>query len=105
MTTSDLTDILPYHCCARRSASLAMNSMNVDFSAADLVADKVWYDAASGRLCLSAGDYQNGILVSAIPDDDFESRAPIAGFSIGQSGSVVVCHHRDGAETWFPVDM
>jgi len=79
--------------------------MDVDISATDLVADEVWYDAAPGRLCLSAGDYQNGIVFSEIPDDDFESRTPIAGFSIGQSGSVVVCRHRDGAETWLPVDM
>lgn len=79
--------------------------MNVDFSAADLVADKVWYDASTGRLCLSAGAYQNGIPLSQIPDDDFESAAAIARFSLGQNGATVICHHKDGAETWLPVDM
>jgi hypothetical protein len=79
--------------------------MNVDFSAADLVAEKVWYDASTGRLCLSAGGYQNGIPLALIPDRDFESAAPIAGFSLGQGGAVVVCQHKDGAETWLPVDM
>ena len=82
-----------------------MNSMNVAFSSADLSAAKVWYDAVAGRLCLQAGDYQNGILLSQIPVQDFESASPISHFSIGQGGSVVVCHHKDGAETWLPVDM
>ncbi len=84
---------------------LSKNSMNVDFSAADLVAEKVWYDASTGRLCLSAGGYQNGIPLARIPDADFESGASIARFSLGQNGAVVVCHHKDGAETWLPVDM
>ena len=79
--------------------------MNVDFSAAELVAEKVWYDASTGRLCLAAGDYQNGIPLTRIPDADFESAAAIAGFSLGQNGAVVICHHKDGAETWLPVDM
>ena len=79
--------------------------MNVDFSAANLAAEKVWYDASTGRLCVSAGDYQNGVSLDRIPDVDFESTAPIARFSLGQNGAVVVCHHKDGAETWLPVDM
>ena len=79
--------------------------MNVDFSAADLVAEKVWYDASTGRLCLSAGAYQNGIVLAQIPDGDFESTAPLSRFSLGQDGAVVVCHHKDGHETWLPVDM
>ncbi|MBL9189121.1 MAG: hypothetical protein JNK23_16685 [Opitutaceae bacterium] len=77
----------------------------MDFSAADLVAEKVWYDASSGRLCLSAAGYQNGILLAKIPDSDFDSAAPISRFSLGQSGTVVVCHHKDGAESWLPVDL
>jgi hypothetical protein len=28
-----------------------------------------------------------------------------AHFSIGQSGSVVICHHQDSAETWLPTDL
>ena len=79
--------------------------MNVDFSAADLVAEKVWYDASTGRLCLSSAGYQNGILLAQIPDADFESTTPVARFSLGQNGAVVVCHHKDGAETWLPVDL
>lgn len=79
--------------------------MNVDFSAANLVAEKVWYDASTGRLCLSATGYQNGIVLAQIPDTDFDSSAPIAQFSLGQNGSVVVCHHKDGAESWLPVDL
>jgi hypothetical protein len=82
-----------------------MNSMNVDFSAVKLAPERVWYDVPSGRLCISAGDYQNSIDLFAIPDRDFESTAPVIRFSIGQTGSVVVCHHRDGAETWLPVDL
>jgi hypothetical protein len=79
--------------------------MNVDFSATDLVADRVWFDASTGRLCVSAGGYQNGVLLSLIPDADFESATPIARFSLGQTGAVVVCHHKDGTETWLPVDL
>ena len=79
--------------------------MNVDFSAADLVVDDVWYDAGTGHLCLSASGYHNGIPLAQIPDSDFESPAPISRFSLGQNGTVVVCHHKDGAETWLPVDM
>ena len=79
--------------------------MNVDFSSADLVAEKVWYDAGTGRLCLSAGAYQNGVPLAQIPDADFESTAPIGSFSLGQNGAVVICHHKDGIETWLPVDL
>lgn len=61
--------------------------MNVDFSAADLVAEKVWY-ASTGRICLSAAGYQNGILLARTPDADFDSTAPIARFSLGQNGAV-----------------
>lgn len=77
----------------------------MDFSAADLVAEKVWYDAGTGRLCLSAGAYQNGIPLAQIPDADFESTTPIGSFSLGQNGAVVICHHKDGTETWLPVDL
>jgi hypothetical protein len=79
--------------------------MNVDFSGVELVADRVWYDVHSDRLYLQAGGIQSSILLRNIPDHDFESTAPLIGFSIGQSGSVVVCHHRDGKDTWLPVDL
>jgi hypothetical protein len=79
--------------------------MNVDFSTADRSSASVWYDAASGCLYLQSGNRRNGIKISEIPDRDFESKMPIAHFSLGQNGSVVICHHKDGAETWLPVDM
>ena len=79
--------------------------MNVDISWEELVAERVWFDASCGKLFLQAGDFVNAIEFTKIPDSDFESRAPVRSFSIAQSGSVVVCHHRDGVETWLPVDM
>lgn len=79
--------------------------MNVDISWDELVAERVWFDASCGRLFVQAGDFVNGIEFAKIPDADFESSASVKSFSIGQSGSVVVCHHRDGKETWLPVDM
>ena len=79
--------------------------MTVDISWDELVAERVWFDASCGKLFLQAGDCVNAIEFAKIPDTDFESTAPARSFSIGQSGSVVICHHRDGAETWLPVDM
>ena len=79
--------------------------MNVDISWDELVAERVWFDASGGRLFVQAGEFVNGIEFTKIPDADFESSAPVKSFSIGQSGSVVVCHHRDGKETWLPVAM
>lgn len=79
--------------------------MTVDISWDELVVERVWFDASCGRLFVQAGDFVNGIEFARIPDTDFESAAPAKSFSIGQSGSVVICHHRDGAETWLPVDM
>jgi hypothetical protein len=79
--------------------------MTVDFSAEELVAEQVWFDALTGHLCVQAGDFVNGVPFAAIPDADFESASPVKSFALGQSGSVVVCRHRDGAETWLPVDM
>ena len=79
--------------------------MNVDISWDELVAERAWFDASCGKLFVQAGDFVNGIDFARIADEDFESTAPVKSFSIGQSGSVVVCHHRDGQETWLPVDM
>jgi hypothetical protein len=79
--------------------------MNVDISWDELTAERVWFDASCGKLFVQAGDFVNGLDFMRIPDADFESTAPVRSFSIGQSGSVIICHHRDGAETWLPVDM
>ena len=79
--------------------------MNVDFSIEELRAEEVWYDASSGKLFIRAGDFVNGIDFSKIPDCDFESTASVVSFSVGIEGSMVICHHKDGAETWLPADM
>ena len=79
--------------------------MNVDISWDELIAERVWFDATCERLFIQAGDFVNGIEFSKIPDTDFESSAPVKSFSLGQSGHVVVCHHKDGKETWLPADM
>ena len=79
--------------------------MNVVILTEELVLERVWFDASTGRLCVQAGDFVNSLEFARIPDADFESASPVKSFSIGQSGAVVVCHHRDGAETWLPADM
>jgi hypothetical protein len=79
--------------------------MTVDISSAELVADRVWYDVTSGKLLIQAGEFVNGIDFAKIPDADFESATPVVSFCIAQGGSIVVCRHKDDAETWLPVDM
>lgn len=79
--------------------------MNVVFSGRELLVERVWYEAATGRLCIQAGDFVNGIPFGSIPDADFESQAPVISFEVGQGGSVVVCRHHDGVETWLPADL
>ena len=44
---------------------------------AELKAERVWYDAVSGRLCVQAGEYVNGVDLARIPEEDFESQTPI----------------------------
>jgi len=79
--------------------------VNVDISWDEAVAEGVWFDAFCGRLFIQAGEFVNGIEFAKIPDEDFESSAPVKSFSVGQSGSVVDRHHKDGRETWLPVDI
>ena len=79
--------------------------MKVDFSIEINAADKVWFDASCGKLFIQARDYVNGIEFSEIANEDFESASPVTSFSLGYSGSMVICHHKDGEETWLPVDM
>jgi hypothetical protein len=79
--------------------------MIVDISTGELTVERVWFDATCGRLFIQAGGYVNGIAFDQIPDSDFESSAPVTAFTVGQSGTVIVCRHRDGNETWLPVDM
>lgn len=79
--------------------------MNVAISPDQRVVERVWFDATNGRLYVQAQDFTNSLDLSALPDADFESAAPVVRFSIGQQGTVIICHHQDGAETWLPVDM
>ncbi len=81
-----------------------MKSINISNSNSEQ-ATGVWYEEATGRLCVLFGSILRAIRFEAIPARDFDSRAEVARFSLGQRGSVVVCHHADGEETWFPVDM
>lgn len=79
--------------------------MNVDISPDEILAERVWFDATTGRLFIQCGAFVNGIDFAKIPDADFESATEVGSFSIGQSGGVVICHHKDGVETWLPLDM
>ena len=79
--------------------------MNVVFTPEDLRIERVWFDATTSRLCVQAGEFVRSIDFACIPNDDFESQAPVKAFSLGQTGSVVVCRHIDGAETWLPSDL
>ena len=77
--------------------------MSADFSIEELRAEKVWFDAITGCLCVEALGYVNGILFDRIPEGDFQS--PASSFSLKHESATVVCHHKDGAETWLPADI
>jgi hypothetical protein len=62
-------------------------------------AERAWFNALDNMIWVQFRDFVNALPLSAITDDDFESSSPVVGFSIGQSGSVVICHHQDGLET------
>ena len=79
--------------------------MIVAISIEDLRAQRVWYDASTGKLFIQAKDFVNGIPFDAIPEDDFESPTPVTSFTLRHKGATVICHHKDGKETWLPVDM
>jgi hypothetical protein len=79
--------------------------MRVDISIDELRAERVWYDASTKKLFVQARDFVNGIEFGLIPEDDFESDAPVVSFSIGNQGATVICHHKDGQETWLPADL
>ena len=78
--------------------------MQVALKAEEVV--RAWFDAGTGRLYAEFGHGLVGsIPFASIPEDDFESTAPVVAFDIGQESSVVVCRHEDGIETWLPADM
>lgn len=79
--------------------------MNVVISSEDLRLERVWYDAATARLCVQAGTFVSSIDFARVPDADFATSVPVKAFSIGQDGGVVICHHVDGEETWLPADL
>jgi DNA-binding transcriptional regulator YiaG len=81
-----------------------MKLINVAKSSSDKV-KSVWFDTVTGYLYVAFGSILRAIKLDLIPPDDFDSTADITDFSIGKRGTVVVCHHADGGETWLPVDM
>ncbi|HZL13136.1 MAG TPA: hypothetical protein VFC85_03235 [Verrucomicrobiae bacterium] len=79
--------------------------MNVDISIEELCVERVWDDASTKKLFVQSKDFVNGIEFAAIAEDDFESHSPVISFSIGHRGATVICHHKDGKETWLPADL
>jgi hypothetical protein len=79
--------------------------MKGDISIDALRADRVWHDASTKKLFVQARDFVNGIAFDTIAEADFESQSPVVSFSLGHQGATVVCHHKDGRETWLPADM
>jgi hypothetical protein len=78
--------------------------MNVVFESIPVV-DQVFFNPQSNEIHVLIAGIEFALPLSKIPEEDFESASPILGFSIGCEGAVVVCKHRDGAETWLPADM
>ena len=91
--------------CKPAWKSLSVNYMNVDISIDELRAERVWYDATTKKLFVQAKDFVNGLDFNSIAEEDFESKTPVVSFSLGHHGAVIICHHKDGNETWLPADM
>jgi len=79
--------------------------MIVAFEPNSPVIGHVWFDPGSSLLHVEIAGIDRSVPLNQIPEDDFESSAPIVGFSLGCDGAVVVCRHQDGQETWLPADM
>ncbi len=79
--------------------------MNVIFEPESAVVGHVWFDPRDSHIHAEIAGIDRFIPLKQIPDEDFESSAPIVAFRVGCEGSVVVCRHRDGKETWLPADM
>jgi hypothetical protein len=79
--------------------------MNVAFETKSVTVQNVWFDPRSGHLHAVISGIDYSLPLAQIPDADFESGAPVVGFATGCGGSVIVCRHQDGAETWLPADM
>ena len=78
--------------------------MNVVFESSPVV-EQVSFDPRSNEIHALIAGIEFAFPLSEIPEEDFESASPIIGFVIGCEGTVVVCKHRDGSETWLPADM
>ena len=65
--------------------------MNVAFEAEPLTAQQVWFDPRTGDLHALISGIDHALRLASIPDDDFESSAPVVGFNIGCGGAGVVC--------------
>ena len=78
--------------------------MNVVFESSPVV-EQVSFDPRSNEIHALIAGIDFAFPFSNIPEEDFESASPIIGFAIGCEGTVVVCKHRDGSETWLPADM
>jgi hypothetical protein len=79
--------------------------MNVDSSLLEPVATRVWFEFRSSLLSVEINGIVTSIDFRLIAEEDFESSTAVVKFEIGCKGTIIVCHHRDGAETWLPVDM
>lgn len=69
------------------------------------MATQLWFEVITAYLFVEINGIVNSIDFRLIPADDFESAASVTKFTLGCEGTVVICHHRDGEETWLPVDM
>jgi hypothetical protein len=79
--------------------------MNVVCKTQDIRLNHAWFEAERDALHVEIDGVDRSILFSRIPDDDFESSASVCSFHVGMNGSVVVCTHQDGVETWLPADL
>ena len=79
--------------------------MNVIFEPESIVVGHVWFNPRDSLLHAEIAGIDHSIPLKQIPEDDFESSAPIVAFHVGCEGTVIVCRHRDGKETWLPADM
>ena len=69
------------------------------------IATRVWFDPRLGGLSVEIDGVVASIDFTQISEDDFESKTPVTQFRLGAQGSVVICSHQDGTETWLPVDI
>lgn len=79
--------------------------MNAVVDLATVTATGVWFDPRLGTLSVKIDGVVASIEFAKIPKVDFESATPVSDFSLGCRGTVIVCRHSDGAETWLPVEM